>query len=244
MSEEEYQSTEEDSPDFLLVTSKEFCHGGSASRTTRDREDENVEELEELRHWDQEEAQKVAAAEVAQLLREVPPGLRSRYCARLRAEAQRRRAAEALGGHSRVPRFRLLWAAWALWACAVVGQAAHYAHSWTATMTPNAEQEAHGPGARASCVDALRRSEDKAISLEVLTKRDIMGYTQMLAAVHDWASTMRSRVPAVGPCVQVEGARFLNLVQKVRSALLATHDRKARARVHLAVERQAKVSLQ
>ena len=38
---------------------------------------------------------RVPAAEVLQLLREVPPSLRSRYCARLRLEAQRRRAAHA-----------------------------------------------------------------------------------------------------------------------------------------------------
>ena len=40
---------------------------------------------------------RVPAAEVLQLLREVPPSLRSRYCARLRLEAQRRRAAAAEG---------------------------------------------------------------------------------------------------------------------------------------------------
>lgn len=40
-------------------------------------------------------APRVPAAEVLQLLREVPQSLRSRYCARLRLEAQRRRAAQA-----------------------------------------------------------------------------------------------------------------------------------------------------
>lgn len=92
--------------------------------------------------------------------------------------------------------------------------------------------------------DALKRAEDEAISMEVLTKRDIVGYNQMLASIHDWSSTLTTRVPAsIASCLQVEGPRFLKLVEDLRASLLSAHARAARARARLTMERNARIFL-
>jgi len=104
----------------------------------------------------------------------------------------------------------------------------------------------------AGCEDAMGRAEDEAISLEVLSRRDILGYHQMLLAIHDWTSTLR-RGPGAHPavsgasggtvaeCLAAESNRYLDLVKRLRSAFLASHRRAATARGRWTLERQTQL---
>lgn len=273
-----YQSTEDE---FHLTTSDEFVHGGHRARRARrhglDGAVPILEEvdLEELKLWDEEElhctwAPRVPAAEVLQLLREVPASLRSRYCARLRLEAQRRRAAQAeqaeQAERAGAAGGRWRWKRWTWIGCCILVICATWAHpnipkpsaTTMASMTSMASVSADVPrdrfqlsarspsvnGTAIGCPDALKRAEDEAISMEVLTKRDIVGYNQMLASIHDWSSTLTTRVPAsIASCLQVEGPRFLKLVEDLRASLLSAHARAARARARLTMERNARIFL-
>lgn len=279
-----YQSTEED--EFHLTTSDEFC-GGNRSRARRSELRSDAPglpiseelDLEELKLWDEEElhctrAPRVPAAEVLQLLREVPPSLRSRYCARLRLEAQRRRVAQAEraegagGAAGAADGGGWRWKRWTCIGCCILVTCATWAHpnpaatamTSIASVAPGASADvprdrfqqltAHRPagspvnGTALGCPEALKRAEDEAIAMEVLTKRDIMGYNQMLASIHDWSSTLTTRVPAsIANCLQVEGPRFLNLVEDLRASLLSAHARAARARARLTMERNARIFL-
>lgn len=273
-----YQSTEDE---FHLTTSDEFVHGGHRARRARrhglDGAVPILEEvdLEELKLWDEEElhctrAPRVPAAEVLQLLREVPASLRSRYCARLRLEAQRRRAAQAeqaeQAERAGAAGGRWRWKRWTWIGCCILVICATWAHpnipkpsaTTMASMTSMASVSADVPrdrfqlsarspsvnGTAIGCPDALKRAEDEAISMEVLTKRDIVGYNQMLASIHDWSSTLTTRVPAsIASCLQVEGPRFLKLVEDLRASLLSAHARAARARARLTMERSARIFL-
>lgn len=269
--EDGYQSTEED--EFHLTTSGEFCDG--ASRRTRAMDLPGVLEeldLEELKLWDQEELEShrrsrptVPATEVIQLLREVPPSLRSRYCARLRAEAQRRRAAEIhLEARGRGATLKTGFNGWTgCFICfmLVLGAWAHsngnFGHlgstetfpAFTPVSPEMSRQRRAGvppqgvemPG---GCPEALKKAEAEAIALEVLTRRDIMGYNQMLTSIHDWTSNQHPLLPAsIASCLKVEGPRFLNLVETLRSNLLAAHARAARARARVTMERNARIFL-
>ena len=163
----------------------------------------------------------------ARLLQQVPLPLRRRYLARLRCELQGAPRAE--------PRWRFrLFAAVALLA-SLAGK----------TMVPLGEIEVtweqNGTErVELSCPVALQQAEDEAIAMEVLTRRDIMGYNQMLASIHDWTTTLKARVPApIGRCLKVEGPRYLNLVQELRSSLLAAHARAARSRARVSMDRNA-----
>lgn len=292
-----YHSTEDD---FHLTTSDEFVGGGHDVRrraavgsvrgmaAAASHVSEELD-LEELKLWDEEEMHcsraphvphvpRVPAAEVLQLLREVPPSLRSRYCARLRLEAQRRRAAAAEGAEGaaegRWRRWtRISWISWIAWmACCILVICATWAHPKAATAMASpmtsmtslvsvaavpsfqrtsqrspgspANGTAGGAGAGAGCPEALKKAEDEAIAMEVLTKRDIMGYNQMLASIHDWSSTLTTRVPtSIASCLQVEGPKFLKLVEDLRASLLSAHARAARARARLTMERNTRIFL-
>mmetsp|Transcript_9549 Transcript_9549/g.16437 ORF Transcript_9549/g.16437 Transcript_9549/m.16437 type:complete len:304 (-) Transcript_9549:254-1165(-) len=292
-----YHSTEDD---FHLTTSDEFVGGGHDVRrraavgsvrgmaAAASHVSEELD-LEELKLWDEEEMHcsraphvpRVPAAEVLQLLREVPPSLRSRYCARLRLEAQRRRAAAAEGAEGAAEgRWRrwtwISWISWIAWmACCILVICATWAHPKAATAMASpmtsmtsmssmsslvsvaavpsfqrTSQRSPGSpvngtaGAGAGCPEALKKAEDEAIAMEVLTKRDIMGYNQMLASIHDWSSTLTTRVPtSIASCLQVEGPKFLKLVEDLRASLLSAHARAARARARLTMERNTRIFL-
>ena len=280
--EDGYESPEEE---FHLTTSGEFCDG--ASRTRAKNQLDDFEELEELKLWDQEELDLkkslgltsvpfIPAQEVAALLREVPPSLRSRYRARLRAEAQRRRATrlrletecieriepEAVEAESGgVCGRRWIWAPWSLMICAAIvlawnrapvapamGKVADFTFGrvWELERLRNRALETKMSNQSAinsiGCPDALKHAEDEAISLEVITRRDIIGYNQMLASIHDWTTTITA-VPPIARCLDVEGGRYLQLVQDLKSSLLAAHARAARARARVTMERNARLFL-
>ena len=211
----------------------------------------------------------VPATEVIQLLREVPPSLRSRYCARLRAEAQRRRAAEIhLEARGRSATSKTGFNGWTgcfIGFILVLGAWAHsngnFGHlgplgstetfpAFTPVSLEMSRQRRAGvpqgverPG---GCPEALKKAEEEAIALEVLTRRDIMGYNQMLTSIHDWTqtSTLTTRLPtSIASCLKVEGPRFVNLVETLRSNLLAAHARAARARARVTMERNARIFL-
>lgn len=275
--EDGYESAEEE---FHLTTSGEFCDGASRTRAMPMEE----LELEELKLWDQEElelsrAQGGAvlappAVEVAALLRHVPPSLRRRYCARLRAEAQRRRAATRTwsrlsDGRSKSTRtwsittlspWSIVFLTAALWnsvngmawmgGMGSTGKITDIERAWPDRLMNDANvsnQSASIDSFRligSGCPDALKKAEDEAISLEVITRRDIMGYNQMLASIHDWTTTLTTRVQRpIARCLKMEGPRFLNLVQDLRSSLLAAHARAARARAQVTMERNARIFL-
>ncbi|CAE6944900.1 unnamed protein product [Symbiodinium sp. CCMP2592] len=110
--------------------------------------------------------------------------------------------------------------------------------------------------AAAGCdTDAMGRAEDEAISLEVLSRRDILGYHQMLLAIHDWTSTLRrgpgghpavsGALPAggtVAECLAAESSRYLDLVKRLRRVFLASHRRAATARSRWTLERQTRLT--
>ena len=214
------------------------------------------------------------AVEVAALLRHVPPSLWHRYCARLRAEAQRRRAATRTwsrlsDGRSKSTRtwsittlspWSIVFLTAALWnsvngmawmgGMGSTGKITDIERAWPDRLMNDANvsnQSASIDSFRligSGCPDALKKAEDEAISLEVITRRDIMGYNQMLASIHDWTTTLTTRVQRpIARCLKMEGPRFLNLVQDLRSSLLAAHARAARARAQVTMERNARIFL-
>ena len=159
----------------------------------------------------------------ARLLQQVPLPLRRRYLARLRCELQGAQVAEK--------RWRFhLFALLALLLSLLVALA----------PAPVEVEQKGAERVELNCPVALKQLEEEAIAMEVLTRRDIMGYNQMLASIHDWATTLTARVPApIGRCLKVEGPRYLNLVQDLRSSLLAAHARAARSRARLSMDRNA-----
>ncbi|CAE7589545.1 unnamed protein product, partial [Symbiodinium microadriaticum] len=58
------------------------------------------------------------------------------------------------------------------------------ADSASTARTARSRAEFDEAALQAACADALGRAEDEAISLEVLSRRDILGYHQMLLAIH------------------------------------------------------------
>eukprot|EP00439_Symbiodinium_sp_Y106_P013126 s7876_g1.t3 len=186
----------------------------------------------------------ISSAEVLQLLGEVPPGLSGRYSSRLRAEAQRRRASAVSEGSSGLMRRSLLLAvvflllqdtashqrSLAASLAAEPSRALPFGHREIETAAEPSDaappvllESVEGAGSTmrqaAGCEDVMGRAEDEAISLEVLSRRDILGYHQMLLAIHDWTSTLR-RGPGAHPAVSgASGGTVLGLGEEAPERL-------------------------
>ncbi|CAE8710887.1 unnamed protein product, partial [Polarella glacialis] len=103
------------------------------------------------------------------------------------------------------------------------------------------------------CIERLGRAEGEAAQLEALSRRDILGYQQMLASVHDWMSIARTHLTdrsmasadlsSVNSCISTEGDRFLGVAARLKASMLADHARIARQRGRLSAERQARISM-
>jgi len=277
--------------DFLLVTSGEFCDGTGRSRAAQARGLEETPPLADWEAWEREEKvehqkagqsyRQVPGPEVLQLLSEVPPGLRSRYCDRLRAEAQRRaQAAQAvpvpsrwrwrvlgvvllaslvMRRHSAIAAIVLLQDRTELPLSSLSSLSSLPLHlevrsdAWNAKVQAASQVQAASPkrddgtwSPDGVCLNEISSAEDDAISLEVLSRRDILGYNQMLLAVHDWtANVQRAAVTSkIADCLDAESTKYLGLVQRLRASLLSSHARAARARGRLAIERQARLTLE
>ncbi|CAE7422601.1 unnamed protein product [Symbiodinium sp. CCMP2456] len=227
----------------------------------------------------------IPSAEVLQLLGEVPPGLSGRYSSRLRAEAQRRRASAVSEGSGGCGGLMRTWHRWLLLVLLLsdtasrqrslaaalaadlssalpfrreIETAAEPSAPLSARTARTTRSRAEFDEAPEACADALGRAEDEAISLEVLSRRDILGYHQMLLAIHDWTSTLRrpkagagapqvsgassaASASTVAECLAAESSRYLDLVKRLRSAFLASHRRAATARSHWTLERQTRL---
>lgn len=244
--EDGYESAEEE---FHLTTSGEFCDGASRTRAMPMEE----LELEELKLWDQEELELSRAQGGAVL---APPAA-TRTWSRLsdgRSKSTRTWSITTLSPWSIVFLTAALWnsvngMAW-MGGMGSTGKITDIERAWPDRLMNDANvsnQSASIDSFRligSGCPDALKKAEDEAISLEVITRRDIMGYNQMLASIHDWTTTLTTRVQRpIARCLKMEGPRFLNLVQDLRSSLLAAHARAARARAQVTMERNARIFL-
>ncbi|OLP87993.1 hypothetical protein AK812_SmicGene30735 [Symbiodinium microadriaticum] len=189
---------------------REGC--GSGREPERSRADwEAWEREEEAEHRKAGRAyHPIPSVEVLQLLGEVPPGLSGRYCSRLRAEAQRRRASAVSEGSGGLMRRWLLLAVVFLLLPDTASRQRSLAASLAAELSsalpfreieftaaePSALESADSASTARTArsraeFDEDRGAEDEAISLEVLSRRDILGYHQMLLAIHELRQRIR-----------------------------------------------------
>eukprot|EP00930_Biecheleria_cincta_P007453 TRINITY_DN108670_c0_g1_i1.p1 TRINITY_DN108670_c0_g1~~TRINITY_DN108670_c0_g1_i1.p1 ORF type:complete len:297 (-),score=64.06 TRINITY_DN108670_c0_g1_i1:44-934(-) len=260
------KDAEEDEDGFSITTSGEFCHGSSRRSRGGSQElrHEVLEEVEEESAW-QVELAADEMPEVLQLLLQVPPGLRRRYCDRVRSEERRRLAAservtkleEVLRSRRRrLPCLRQLFVALVVVAFAIMllpqfkpdeRKPAELHES--RTLLSSSLAEGTGKGRKAdNCTEALERAEERAGELETLSRRDILGYQQMLTSVNDWMTNIKSQTAPgtlafLAPCLTLEATRYLDTAARLKASMLAAHARTARQRARLNAERQARLAL-
>lgn len=263
-----FNNAEEDEDGFSITTSGEFCHGtgrrsrGGSQELRHDvlKEEENEEEEEyawRMKFVGDE------MTEVMQLLRDVPLGLRRRYCDRMRSEERRRLAAservakleEVLHSRRRrLPRLHQMLAAFTAVAFAIFKLPPVKLDEQKPSELREPQASPFSPGAEgmindgSNCTEALERAEERAGELEALSHRDILGYQQMLASVNDWTSNIKSRTDPgtlafLAPCLTLEATRYLDAAARLKASMLTAHARTARQRARLNAERQARLSL-
>jgi len=262
-------NAEEDEDGFSITTPGEFCHG-SGRRSRGGSQELRHEVLEEEEDEEEESAWQLELVadempEVLQLLLQVPPGLRRRYCDRVRSEERRSLAVservtkleEVLHSRRRqLPCLRQLFAALVFVSFAILVLLQFKPDEQTPAQLRESRASLSsslaagtGNGRKAdNCTEALDRAEERAGELEARSRRDILGYQQMLTSVNDWMSNIKSQTAPgtlafLAPCLTLETTRYLDTAARLKASMLAAHARTARQRARLNAERQARLSL-